>query len=815
MKKTCFILTTFQLFSFVSFLSAQVLPYQNSALLVNQRVSDLMSRMTLDEKIGQMMQVQYNVFRNAPSILTAYNIGSVLSGGGESPSGGNTAIFWADMYDTLQTYALKTRLKIPMIYGIDAVHGHNTVYGATIFPHNIGLGCTRNPKLAKDAARVTAIEVAATGIDWTFGPCIAVPRDERWGRTYEGFGETPELAQLFGSSEIRGFQGDSLSDPTSILACAKHYLGDGGTTGGIDRGNTQADTATIRKLFLPGYISAVDSGVGSIMVSFSSMNGLKMHGSKYWITDVLKNELGFQGFVVSDWAAIDQLTSNYKDCVEQSINAGIDMVMLPNRYIEFKNDMDSLINEHKIDTARVDDAVRRILTIKFKLGLFERPFTDRTLIDSVGSVGHRAVARQCVRESLVLLKKKDGILPLRKTNTRILVAGSNADNLGNQCGGWTITWQGLSGNTLTTGTTILQGMRNTAASATIEYSKTGTFTNTSADYSVVVIGETPYAEYFGDRTDLSISQTDMNLVKKMKGYGAPVIVIIVSGRPLIIGSILHYADVIFAAWLPGTEGTGMADVLFGDYQPKGLLSHTWPKSMAQIPINIGDENYHPLYAYGFGITSMDDSPAGSSPQCLSAIITSDAKHFELTFNKKMKNPSTEQASFVFTRNQVPLAATPTLSLKQNDSTTIIVELDTAYYSSSDLGTIAYNSGTIKSADEGSLQPFTPLDAYNWTGSSTVVKEDKNLIPLVSKLDQNYPNPFNPTTVITYQLFTYGYTTLKVYDVLGREVATLVDGEKSAGVHAVSWDASHLSSGAYFYRLKVGDFNDVKKMIHMK
>ena len=815
MKKTYFTLIIFLLFSLVSFLSAQGLPYQNFELSVDQRVTDLLSRMTLDEKIGQMMQVQYNVFRNSPSILTMYNIGSVLSGGGESPSAGNSAWYWANMYDTLQTYALKTRLKIPMIYGIDAVHGHNNVYGATVFPHHIGLGCTRNPQLVKDAARVTAIEVAATGIDWTFGPCIAVPRDERWGRTYEGFGETPELAQLLGSSEIRGFQGNSLSDPTSILACAKHYLGDGGTTGGIDRGNTQGDTATIRKLFLPGYISAVDSGVGSMMVSFSSINGRKMHGSKYWITDILKNELGFKGFVVSDWAAIDQLTSNYKDCVEQAINAGIDMVMLPNRYIEFKNDMDSLISERKIDTSRVDDAVRRILTIKFKLGLFERPFTDRTLIDSVGTTGHRAVARQCVRESIVLLKKKDGILPLRKTNARILVAGSNADNLGNQCGGWTITWQGSSGNTLTTGTTILQGIRSTAMSATIEYSRTGTFTNTSADYSVVVIGETPYAEYFGDRTDLSISQTDVNLVKKMKGYGAPVVVILVSGRPLILEKILHFSDVIFAAWLPGTEGDGVAEVLFGDYQPKGRLSHTWPKSMSQIPINFGDNNYSPLYEYGFGIDTLADSPAGSPPVCLSAIITPDAKHFELTFNKRMKDPSSAQASFSLIQNQLPLMAATHLSLKQNDSTTIMVELDTTYYSSGDLGTIAYTSGTIKSADEGSLQPFASMDAYNWIGSSSVVKEERNLIPLLSKLDQNYPNPFNPTTVLTYQLSTYGYATLKVYDVLGREVATLVDGERSAGVHTVSWDASRLSSGVFLYRLKVGDFSDVKKMILMK
>ena len=815
MKKTCFTLSAFLIFFLVPFLVAQPFPYQDSTLSIDQRVSDLLGRMTLDEKIGQMMQVQLTVFNSSPSILTTYNIGSVFSGGGESPSAGKSAIFWANSYDTLQTYALKTRLKIPMIYGVDAVHGHNNVYGATIFPHNIGIGCTRNPQLAKEAARITAEEVAATGINWTFGPCIAVPRDERWGRTYEGYGETPELAQLFGSSVVRGFQGDSLSGQASILACAKHYLGDGGTTNGTDKGNTQLDTTEIRRIHLPGYISAIDSGVGSIMVSFSSINGVRMHGNKYWLTDVLKNELGFKGMICSDYGGIDNVGTSYTNSVNIAINAGIDMVMLPNQYIAFSTAMKSLISAGSIDTARVDDAARRILTAKFKLGLFERPFTDRSLLDSVGSSGHRAVARQCVRESLVLLKKKDGILPLRKSNARILVAGANADNLGNQCGGWTIAWQGQTGNTLTIGTTILQGMRNTAASATIEYSSNGAFSDTSADYSVAVIGETPYAEGPGYSPNLSLSQTDVDLVKKMKGFGAPVVVILVSGRPLILDKILHFSDVIIAAWLPGTEGGGLSDILFGDYQPKGRLSHTWPKSISQVPINFGDIVYSPLYEYGFGIDTLADSPVGSPPVGLSGIITPDAKHFELTFNKRMKDPSSEEATFILTRNKLPLVAATTLSLKQNDSTTIIVGLDTAYYSSHDLGTIAYSSGTIKSADEGSLQPFAPMDAYNWTGLSTVVKEEKNLIPLVNKLDQNYPNPFNPTTVITYQLLTHGYATLKVYDVLGREVATLVNGEKSSGVHTVSWDASRLSSGVFIYRLKIGNFNDVKKMILMK
>ena len=693
-------------------LTAQTPPYLDSTLSVGQRVDDLLSRMSLDEKIGQMMQVDLSTAGSNPSIVTTYFMGSVLSGGDADPAAGNSATSWANAYDSMQVYAMKTPLKIPMIYGIDAVHGHNNVLDATIFPHNIGLGCTRNPQLVKEAARVTAEEIAATGIDWTFAPCIAVPRDERWGRTYEGFGETPELAQQLGSAAIKGLQGDSLSGSTSILACAKHYLGDGGTNGGVNEGTTELDEASIRKIHLPGYISAIDSGVGSIMVSFSSINGQKMHGNKYWLTDVLKGELHFQGFIVSDWAGIDQLGSDYKQCVDSAINAGIDMVMLPVRYNDFRTAMRSLVGEEKVTTTRVDDAVRRILTAKFKLGLFERPYTDRSLLPLVGSAKHRAVARQCVRESIVLLKKKDRVLPLPKTAKRILVAGSNADDIGNQCGGWTINWQGRSGN-VTTGTTILQGMKNIAPGVQIDYSKTGDFTDSTADYSVVVIGETPYAEGSGDNNDLGIVKSDVELIKKMKSYSAPVVVILVSGRPLIIEKILHYSDVIFAAWLPGTEGEGVADVLFGDYQPKGLLSHTWPMTMEQIPINFGDSAYYPLFSYGFGITSTANSPYGSAPTCLSSIITPDGRHFELTFNKSMKGPSSSQQNFIITRGWGVLNTSTKLSLKGGDSTTIIVEMDSAFYLRDDVGTISYASGRLESFDGGVLQPFNSMRAYNW------------------------------------------------------------------------------------------------------
>ncbi len=812
------------LFPSATRLSAQTFPYQDTTLTPQQRAEDLLGRMTLDEKIGQMMQVELSVVQYNPSILTSYYIGSVLSGGGSDPAAGRGPTDWANAYDTLQTYALKTPLKIPIIDGFDAVHGANNVYGATIFPHNIGMGCTRDPELVKEEERITAEEVAATGIDWTFGPCIAVPRDERWGRTYEGFSETPELVQLLGSSAVRGFQGDSLSEPTSILACAKHYLGDGGTTGGRDQGNTMADTATVRKLFLPGYTSAVDSGVGSVMVSFSSINGQKMSGNKYWITDVLKTELGFNGLVVSDWAAIDQLTSNYQDCVDQSINAGIDMVMLPYEYDAFRTAMRNLVNGGEIDTVRLNDAVRRILTIKFRLGLFERPFTDRSLLPSVGSAEHRAVARQCVRESTVLLKKKDGILPLRKTNVKILVAGSNANDLGNQCGGWTIYWQGFSGNNaLTIGTTILQGMQDAAPQAQIEYSQTGNFVDTIADYSVVVIGERPYAEGSGDASDLGISQADVSLIKKMKGYGAPVIVVLVSGRPMILEKVLHYADVIFAAWLPGTEGEGVADILFGDYQPRGILSRTWPKNMAQIPINYGDSTYHPLYSYGFGTTSFADSPVGSPPVPLSAIVTSDGSHFELTFNKRMKDPSSGQSTFVITRNGITLSPASSSFLKDGDSTTIIVALDKTYYSQNDTVMISYSAGTIESADGGILEPFDSLDAYNWSNVISAVSASKRSVPTTSRLDQNYPNPFNPSTTISYELSANSYVALRVYDVLGREVTTLVTAHQKAGTYSATFDAGKLSSGVYLYRfvatpdepLTAGPYFETRKMILTK
>jgi beta-glucosidase len=555
-------------------------------------VEALLAQMTLDEKIGQMTQAGRAYLRSEGDIRD-YFLGSVLSGGGSAPPDA-TAPGWAEMYDRYQGIALQTRLRIPIAYGIDAVHGHNNVRGAVIFPHNVGLGCTRDPGLVERVARATAEEVAATGIDWTFSPCIAVARDERWGRTYESFGETPELAVEMGAAAVRGYQ-------PAILACPKHYLADGGTDGGRDQGDARIDEAALREVHLPGYRAAVGAGAATVMASFSSWNGQKMHGHRYLLTDVLKGELAFAGFLVSDWAGIDQLPGDYASDVETAINAGIDMVMVPDRYREFISTLRSLVQAGRVPQSRIDDAVRRILRTKIDAGLFDGPYADRALLAQVGSEAHRQVAREAVRRSLVLLENEGGVLPLSKAARRLHVAGRSADDLGHQCGGWTITWQGGSG-AITTGTTILQAIRAAVPAGTeVTYSRDGSGA-AGAEAGVVVIGETPYAEGAGDRADLSLAAEDVAAVRAVAAARMPTVVVLVSGRPMILGDVLGLADAIVAAWLPGTEGAGVADVLFGDHAPTGRLNHSWPRSMSQVPINVGDPGYDPLYPYGYGPT---------------------------------------------------------------------------------------------------------------------------------------------------------------------------------------------------------------------
>jgi len=567
------------------------------------RVRDLMSRMSLDDKLGQMIQPERLGITDVADLAT-YRVGSLLSGGSSQPTPNDT-VTWADMYDNFQRAALQSPLHIPLIYGVDAVHGHNGLKGATVFPHNIGLGATRDPELARKIGRATAEEVSATGIDWTFAPCLCVARNDRWGRTYESFGETPQIASSM-TTIIDGFQGYRLGGPASILATAKHYIGDGGTTNGKDQGNTEINEQELRSIHLPPFRAAVQRGVGSVMVSYSSWNSVKMHANKYLLTDVLKKELRFDGIVVSDYNGIDKIddkTGFTPEEVDAGINAGIDMVMVPFAWKDFINVMRTEVRAGRIPMSRIDDANKRILTKKFELGLFEHPYTDRKYTATVGSRQHRDLARQAVRESQVLLKNDHGTLPLDKSRNRIFVAGKNADDIGNQAGGWTVGWQGTSGP-VTTGTTILQGIKDTVrSSSTVTYSKDGTGIDSSYKVAVAVIGELPYAEGKGDRpTDaaLGLDQADLTTLANLKASGVPTVVVMVSGRPLDIASQLPSWNAFVESWLPGTEGAGVADVLFGDYNPTGKLPVTWMQSASQEPINAGDGK-PALFPLGYGL----------------------------------------------------------------------------------------------------------------------------------------------------------------------------------------------------------------------
>jgi len=578
------------------------------------KVRALLARMTLEEKIGQMVQAEQSALKDL-SDIEKYFLGSLLSGGTSDPKSGNGLKDWTDLYDSLQSRTQNTRLRIPILYGIDAVHGHNNVLGATVFPHNIGLGCTRNASLVERAARITAVEVRATGINWTFAPCVTVPQDERWGRTYEGFGESPELARTLGEAAVRGYQGNDLKNPLSVLACAKHWVGDGGTVYGtgtklkddvhiLDRGDVRITEEELRHVHMQGYFSAIKAGVGTIMPSYNSWNGVKCSASKRLLTEILKDELGFEGFLISDYNAINELPGDYKSQIEASANAGMDMFMVPNTYRELYALLLELVKENRVPMSRIDDAVTRILRVKFAMGLLDAgrsQLADRTLHTRFGSAAHRQVARECVRASLVVLKNERRTLPARKQLARIHVAGKSADDIGNQCGGWTISWQGNSGNTATGGTTILKAIEQSVAPQTmVTFSKDGSGAS-GADLGIVVIGETPYAEMIGDRKDLTVGAADVAAVEAVKQAGIPVVVVLVSGRPMIIDKVIDKADAFVAAWLPGTEGRGVTDVLFGDVAPTGKLSFSWPRSMDQIPINVGDANYDPLFKYGYGL----------------------------------------------------------------------------------------------------------------------------------------------------------------------------------------------------------------------
>ncbi len=599
----------------------------------DSRVKDLLEKMTLEEKIGQMTQPEQDQVLSNPGDMQTYFIGSVLSGGNSDPAEGNSLEAWTDLYDKVQDEGMKTRLKIPVLYGIDAVHGHSNVLGAVIFPHNIALGCTRDAELVERIGRITAKEMRATGIHWTFGPCVTVPQDIRWGRTYEGFSEDPELVRSLGKAAVLGLQGQDLSNPLSVLACAKHYVGDGGTTATtdsrpgfptgsegrmwLDQGDTKMDEETLRRIHLPGYIAAIEAGVGSIMPSYSTWNGDRCSASKRLLTEILKEELGFEGFLISDYNAIYQIEpKDPKKSIMISINAGMDMAMVPSGYREFFNNLKELVEEGKVPMSRIDDAVTRILRVKFALGLMDENRshkTDRTLHRDFGSSEHRTIAREAVRKSVVLLKNDNQTLPISKEVERIHISGKSADNIGNQCGGWTILWQGKTGNVTPGGVTVLEAVKAAVSEETkVTYSLDGTGAE-GATLGIAVIGELPYAEGIGDRADLSLDTQDITVVNNLKRAGIPVVVLIISGRPLIVNEILPQTDALLAAFLPGTEGQGIADVLFGDYNPTGKLSFSWPRSNDQLPLNINmpEKDYDPLFALGHGLSYKENRVVSS------------------------------------------------------------------------------------------------------------------------------------------------------------------------------------------------------------
>lgn len=612
--------------------------YRDASRPVSARVADLLGRMTLAEKVGQMTQAERQDVVGDPSEITELGLGSVLSGGGSVPTP-NTPEAWADTIDTFQQAALDTRLGIPLIYGVDAVHGHANLHGATVFPQNIGLGATRNPRLLEKIGHATAIETRATGPQWNFSPCICVARDDRWGRTYESFGEDPKLAASLATiiDGLQGGRGD-LKDSDRVLATAKHYAGDGLTawdTGEgdytLDQGIARVSRKEFAKLALAPYPAAIKRhDVGSVMPSFSSVdwtedglgNPVKMHAHKELVTGVLKGRMGFDGLVISDWRGLHQIPGDYETQVATSVNAGLDMFMEPYSgdpvgYPQFIETLISLVEDGRVPMSRIDDAVSRILKVKFELGLFEKPFTDRSNFDEIGSREHRALARRAVSESQVLLKNDNRTLPLKSKNRPVYVAGSNADNIGNQAGGWTLTWQGGSYHQFP-GDTILDGIKDNASDVT--YSVDASEPVPSGAHGVVVVGETPYAEGFGDvggpqwawdpgdngvprpAKTMLLSDADKAAIQKVCDAAATCTVLVVSGRPMIIDPpLLKKIDALVASWLPGSEGTGVSDVLFGRRPFTGKLPVTWPRTVAQEPINIGDRNYDPLYRYGWGL----------------------------------------------------------------------------------------------------------------------------------------------------------------------------------------------------------------------
>ena len=600
-------------------------PQARSVGLVNEKtesfLTGLISRMSLEEKVGQMIQA--DMASITAEDLRSYPLGSVLAGGNSPPSSGNDrapAEEWLATARRFHQVALEPRpghISIPLMLGIDAVHGNNNVKGATIFPHNIALGATRDPALARRIGEATAQETAVVGIDWAFAPTLAAPRDKRWGRTYEGFAEDPNLVRQYARDFVLGLQGQPGAGRTveggHVAATAKHFLGDGGTFEGIDQGDTRTGELDLIKTHAQGYQAAVDAGVMTVMVSYSSWNGQKMHGNRSLITDVLKGRMGFAGFVVSDWNGHAQLPGCSRSSCPAAYNAGIDMIMAPDRWKGLFENTLAQARAGLIPLTRIDDAVRRILRVKARLGLFEQDRPWEGKLEVLGSPEHRALAREAVRKSLVLLKNNGNVVPL-KPGAHVLITGASADDIGRQCGGWTLSWQGT-GNTNSDfphGQSIYSALQEAIARSggTAELSQDGTF-KTQPDVAIAILGEDPSAEGRGDLRSLDYQAEhpgDLALLQKLKASGIAVVTVFLSGRPLWVNPLLNASDAFVAAWFPGSEGGGVADVLISDRQGKrrydfvAKLPMSWPKSAGQTPLNVGQEGYDPLFAYGYGLS---------------------------------------------------------------------------------------------------------------------------------------------------------------------------------------------------------------------
>lgn len=603
---------------------------------LEQRIDELLATMTLEEKVGQI--VQGDIASITPDDVRKYRLGSILAGGGSDPGGKYNAspAEWLALADAFWEASMDTRgggKAIPIIWGIDAMHGQSNVVGATLFPHNVGLGATRNPELLREIARITAAETRATGMEWTFAPTVAVPQDDRWGRAYEGYSEDPALVASYAGVFVEGLQGKAgapdFLDDHHVMTTVKHFLGDGGTTSGKDQGDTTVSEAQLRDIHAAGYVPAIAAGAQSVMASFNSFHGEKMHGHKPLMTDVLKGRMNFGGFIVGDWNGHGQVKGcSNTDCAQTYI-AGLDMAMAPDTWKGMYESTLAHAKDGTLPLARLDDAVRRILRAKFRMGLFEKPKPSARALggkfELLGAPEHRAVARQAVRESLVLLKNQNGLLPLAPKQ-RVLVAGDGADNMAKQAGGWTLTWQGdgTRRSDFPNAETIWDGLKAQveAAGGKAELAADGAY-KAKPDVAVVVFGEEPYAEFQGDLPDLMFKggrSGDLELIRKLKADGIPVVAVFLSGRPLWMNREINAADAFVAAWLPGGEGGGIADVLLrkpgGGVQHdfKGKLSFSWPRRADQYANNVGQKDYDPQFAYGHGLTYADDGNLAPLPE---------------------------------------------------------------------------------------------------------------------------------------------------------------------------------------------------------